>query len=112
MARAIARGVEEEWIKGLYEIALRPDLVFSLRVSPRVLAERNLLKKRMVDYWESGQDIESRGNLYDGFIRYQKEIQKIFKRFEREYSLVPVNGERDPLEVHREIGSQVLQLLR
>src|SRR5439155_1269092 len=50
MARAIVRGVEPAWIRDVYSIALVPDAVFYLAVSPKILVERNLRKHAVLDY--------------------------------------------------------------
>src|SRR5215467_14231528 len=39
MARAIVRGVEPAWIQDVYSIALVPDAVFYLTVSPKILSK-------------------------------------------------------------------------
>src|SRR5579885_351030 len=57
MARAIVRGVDPAWIRQVYSIALVPDAVFYLTVSPKILVERNLRKHAALDYWESGMDM-------------------------------------------------------
>src|SRR5205814_73553 len=57
MSRAIVRGVEPVWIRDVYTIALVPDAVFYLAVSPKILVERNLRKHSVLDYWESGMDM-------------------------------------------------------
>src|SRR5437660_7252745 len=76
MARAIVRGVEPEWIRQVYSIALIPHAVFYLAVSPRILVERNLRKHLVLDYWESGMDMHRTANMYGSFIEYQRHIQK------------------------------------
>ncbi len=50
MARDIVRGVDTEWVKEVYSMALVPDAVFYLQVSPQELAERNFRKSSMLDY--------------------------------------------------------------
>jgi dTMP kinase len=50
MARDIVRGVDTAWVKEVYGIALVPDAVFYLQVSPQELAERNFRKSGMLDY--------------------------------------------------------------
>jgi dTMP kinase len=42
MARDMARGMDEAWLKNLYGIALEPDAVFYLSVEPEELVQRNL----------------------------------------------------------------------
>ena len=55
MARDLVRGMDETWLKNLYGIALIPDAVFYLNVSPEELI-RNFAKNNALDYWESGMD--------------------------------------------------------
>src|SRR6267154_1186345 len=49
MSRAIVRGVEPMWIRDVYSIALVPDAVFYLAVSPKILLERTLRKHAGLD---------------------------------------------------------------
>ena len=76
MSRAIVRGAEPAWIREVYSIALIPDAVFYLEVSPRMLVDRNLRRDAVLDYWESGMDIRRSPNMYSSFIEYQRQIQK------------------------------------
>ncbi|HQO36842.1 MAG TPA: thymidylate kinase, partial [bacterium] len=58
LARACVRGIERKWIEDLLlGVALVPDAVFYLKVSPKNLVERNFEKHSALDYWESGMDI-------------------------------------------------------
>ena len=57
MARDLVRGMDESWLKNLYGIALVPDAVFYLNVSPEQLVQRNFAKNYALDYWESGMDL-------------------------------------------------------
>src|SRR2546425_8547163 len=70
MARDIVRGMDEQWVKNVYSIALIPDAVFYLSVSPEELVQRNLAKSAALDYWESGMDIAIARNIFDSFIQY------------------------------------------
>ena len=83
MARDIVRGVDPEWVKEMYSIALVPDAVFYLKVSPQELAERNFRKNGMLDYWESGMDIQRSEDMYDCFIRYQRQMQRLFHAMQK-----------------------------
>src|SRR5262245_5551912 len=83
MARDIVRGIDPSWVKELYSIALVPDAVFYLKVSPRELAERNFRKNGLLDYWESGMDIQRSGDMFDCFTRYQRQMQKLLLAMQR-----------------------------
>src|SRR5712671_5691549 len=44
MARDMVRGMNGKWLENLYGIALVPDAVFYLKVSPDILVQRNFAK--------------------------------------------------------------------
>jgi dTMP kinase len=111
MVRDIARGVSAEWIRDVYGMALIPDVVVYLKVGPRALAERLLQKEGMLDYWESGMDIQRSGDVYQCFIRYQTLIAQEFTRLEQRYKFETVNGAADPFSVHAEIQKRITPLL-
>lgn len=107
IARDIVRGGDLEWNKSLYAMALEPDMIINLKVSPKTLAERSFLKKGTLDFWESGKDIESSGDLYECFTTYQGKIERAFKQLEKVYNFIGVNGEKHPIAVHEDIFNRV-----
>jgi dTMP kinase len=111
MSRAIVRGVEPEWIRDVYGIALIPDAVFYLGVSPRMLVERNLRKHAVLDYWESGMDMHRTSNMYRSFIEYQRQIQKEFKAMQKLYGFETVDGNRSPRAIQHELRAKIELIL-
>jgi dTMP kinase len=111
MARDIVRGADRDWVRSLYGIALVPDLVIYLRVSPGQLVERNLHKNATLDYWEAGMDLGLSRDIFDSFMRYQKLIQRQFTLMQQEYGFNLVNGSRSVRSVSREITARVEHLL-
>lgn len=111
MARDIVRGADREWVRSLYGIALVPDLVIYLKVSPSQLIERNLSKNSTLDYWESGMDLGLTRDSFDSFIRYQRLIQKEFERLQDIYGFTTVNGNLSVKSVAREISAKMLERL-
>src|SRR5881396_1397973 len=51
MARALLRGADPEWMKGVYEFALKPDMVIYLRVGIEELITR-VIQNAGFNYWE------------------------------------------------------------
>ena len=111
MARDIVRGADRDWVRSMYGIALVPDLVIYLRVSPAQLVERNLRKNATLDYWEAGMDLGLSRDIFDSFVRYQRLIQKEFSIMQREYGFHVVNGNRSIRAASREITAGVEELL-
>jgi dTMP kinase len=93
IARAVVRGVDETWMRDVFEIALVPTVVFYLKVDlphliPRVAFNRGF------DYWESGVDMNLGTDMYESFCRYQGRLLEIFDRLAGiyHYNIVDANG--------------------
>src|SRR6266566_6303600 len=111
MVRDLVRGMDEAWLKNLYGIALVPDAVFYLNVSPELLVQRNFQKIQALDYWESGMDIGLSRDLFDSFLKYQALVETEFRRLQATYGFTIVNGERSIEEISAELQERVEKLL-
>lgn len=111
MARDIVRGADRGWVESLYGIAIVPDAVFYLRVSPQVLVERNFQKQVKLDYWESGMDIGLSRDMLQSFFKYQKLIQAEFHLMQQRYGFEVINGNRSPRVVALELQARIESLL-
>jgi dTMP kinase len=111
MARDIVRGMDENWVKNVYGMALIPDVVFYLSVSPEELVQRNLAKNAALDYWESGMDIALTRDIFDSFIRYQKLMTEQFQRMQTTYGFRIIDGHRSIDQIYSELQKQIEALL-
>lgn len=111
MARDIVRNMGPEWVESLYGMAIVPDAVFYLRVSPENLIERNFQKHGTLDYWESGMDLGLSMDLFESFLKYQRRIQAEFKRMRDKYGFVIINGNKTVRGVAKELQRKVIEKL-
>ena len=111
MARDMLRGMDEGWLKNLYGIALVPDAVFYLNVSPEELVQRNFAKNSALDYWESGMDLGLSRDMFDSFVQYQTAMGKIFKRLQGVYGFTIVDGDRSPEAMNHELKKKIAEVL-
>jgi len=107
MARAIVRGMDEQWVKNVYSIALVPDAVFYLNVSPEELVQRNVAKSAALDYWESGMDIGLSRDIFDSFLQYQRLMAEQFQRMQTTYGFTMVDGHRSVIEIYADLQKQI-----
>jgi dTMP kinase len=107
MARDVVRGADRAWVERIYGMALVPDAVYYLRVSPRTLVDRNLQKNGVLDYWESGMDVGLARDMFDSFIKYQTLMQAEFKRLQARYAFEVVNGNRSVRAVAADLRSRL-----
>ncbi|MDB6018046.1 MAG: Thymidylate kinase [Pedosphaera sp.] len=111
MARGIVRGMDEVWLKNLYGIALIPDAVFYLNVSPEQLVQRNFAKNSALDYWESGMDLGLSREMFDSFLKYQSLMARQFQRLQAIYGFQIIDGDRSPDEINTELQRKIETVL-
>ena len=97
IARAAVRGIGRDYLHGIYEIALRPDLTFWLNVRPEVAFDREFKKSQTISYWESGRDMSLSNDLFQSFIRYQSMIKREFEYLSKRHGFIELDGEGERL---------------
>lgn len=107
MARDMARGMDEPWLKNVYGIALVPDAVFYLSVEAEELVQRNLAKNATLDYWESGMDLGLSRDMFDSFLQYQTAMQSAFQQLQKGYGFNIVDGNRSVEAVSDELRQKI-----
>jgi dTMP kinase len=111
MARDMVRGMEQNWLRNLYGMALEPDVVFYLNVAPEELVQRTFAKNASLDYWESGMDLGFSRDMFDSFLQYQTEVQKVFRRLQSTYGFTIVDGNRSVEAVNVELQKKIEAVL-
>ncbi len=111
MARDMVRGMDEAWLKNIYGIALVPDAVFYLGVSPEQLVQRNFAKNSALDYWESGIDLGLARDWFDSFLKYQRLMEQQFRRLQMIYGFTTVDGYRSIEAINNDLRKRIEALL-
>jgi dTMP kinase len=111
IARAAVRGIGRDYLHGIYDIALRPDLTFWLNVRPEVAFDREFKKSQTISYWESGRDMSLSNDLFQSFIRYQSMIKREFEYLSKRHAFLELDGEASVSKVNgllrKRIASQL-----
>ena len=111
MARDLVRGMDEKWVKTLYGIALEPDAVFYLNVSSEKLIERNFLKNRTLDFWESGIDLGLSQDWFESFIRFQKLMMEQYRKLQKIFSFTIVDANHSVDVVYNILRKEIENLI-
>jgi dTMP kinase len=111
MARDLVRGSDLAWLQNLYGIALIPDAVFYLDVSPEERLQRNFAKDFALDYWESGMDLGLSREMFDSFLKYQAMVEREFQRLHKTYGFNMVDGNRTAAEINEELCRKTAAVL-
>jgi len=107
MARDLVRGMDEAWLRNLYGIALVPDAVFYLEVSPEQLVQRVFAKNQSLDFWESGMDLGLSRDMFDSFLKYQAAMRETFRRLQSTYRFRIIDGERSTASISEELKERI-----
>ena len=107
VARAAVRGISRDYLHGIYEMALRPDLTFWLNVRPEVAFDREFRKSQTISYWESGRDMSLSNDLFQSFIRYQSMIKREFEYLTKRHGFIELDGEGIVSEVNRVLRKRI-----
>lgn len=107
IARSAVRGISRDYLDGIYEIALRPELTFWLNVRPEVAFDREFKKSHSISYWESGRDMSLSDDLFQSFVRYQSMMKHEFEYLAKRHGFLEVDGEESVSEVNRVIRKRI-----
>jgi dTMP kinase len=110
MARAIVRGMDAAWIRGIYSAALIPDAVFYLRVDVEQLIPR-VIFSRGFDYWESGMDVFPGQDMYESFRSYQAALLAEFDKLSVEFNFETLDASADAKIVFPQLQAKVQRVL-
>jgi dTMP kinase len=107
IARGVVRGINRDYISGLYAMALRPHLTFWLNVRPETAFAREFKKAQAISYWEAGRDMSLSHDLYWSFIRYQTMIKREFEVMAKRHSFIELDGEASVSTVNKQLRLRI-----
>ena len=107
IARGVVRGINRDYISGLYAMALRPHLTFWLNVRPETAFAREFKKAQAISYWEAGRDMSLSHDLYWSFIRYQTMIKREFEVMAKRHGFIELDGEASVSAVNKQLRQRI-----
>lgn len=110
MARAMVRGLDVDWIRGVYNFALKPDAVFYLRIGAEELIPR-VVFSRGFDYWESGMDLHPSEDMYESFLKYQTALLAQFDKLAEEYAFDVIDASADIRTIFEQLRAGIVRVL-
>jgi dTMP kinase len=111
IGRGVVRGINRDYLSGLYAMALRPHLTFWLNVRPETAFGREFRKAQAISYWEAGRDMSLSHDLYWSFIRYQTMIKREFEAFAKRHDFLELDGEASVSTVNKLLRQRVADQL-
>jgi len=91
-ARDVARGVERQWVRGLYQFAVRPTLAFYFRVGLDEAMKRLRAARAELKFYEAGADVVVADDLEESFRVFQGRIIAEYESMVDEFGLVVIDA--------------------
>ena len=107
IARGVVRGINRDYMTGLYAMALRPHLTFWLNVRPETAFAREFKKAQAISYWEAGRDMSLSHDLYWSFVRYQTMIKREFEVMAKKSGFLELDGEASVSDVNKQLRLRI-----
>src|SRR6266852_4991404 len=111
IARSVVRGINRDYLSGLYAMALRPNLTFWLNVRPETAFGREFRKAQAISYWEAGRDMSLSHDLYWSFVRYQTMIKREFEAVAKRHNFLELDGEASVPTVNKLLRQRIAEQL-
>lgn len=79
-ARDGARGVDPQWVRDVYQFAIRPDLALYFRVPVQTALKRILSARTKIKYYEAGMDLNINPDVVKSFEIFQQRVLDEYDR--------------------------------
>ena len=90
-ARDVARGVDPNWVRNVYDFAIKPDLAVYFDIDPKLAMER-ICFNRAPKFYEAGMDLKLSNDPYESYVIFQSRVIAEYKKMVEEYGLVQLNA--------------------
>ncbi|BCU69090.1 dTMP kinase [Stygiolobus caldivivus] len=110
-ARDSVRGLSIDWVAKLYSFAIKPDIVFFIRVTAEEALRRLRENRRKIKPNEAGVDVFPDLKPEDGFIKYQGAVLSVYDKLSKSENFYVIDGEKDPKSIQMEIREKVGEIL-
>jgi len=91
-ARDSARGVDPQWVRSLYQFAVKPTIGFYFRISLDEAMKRILGGREAIKYYEAGMDLKITDDIEESFRIFQGRIIEEYEKMVSEFGLVVIDA--------------------
>lgn len=111
-ARDVARNVDSQWVRELYQFAVKPTLAFYFRVPLAVSLGRILTGRTELKYYEAGMDLGLHSDPHESFKLFQQRIVNEYEAMIEEFGLTVMDATQPIPEQQRRMRELVRPYLR
>lgn len=106
-ARDVTRGVSPQWVRELYQFAVKPTISFYFRVPLEVSLKRILGARSGLKYYEAGLDLGLTDDIEESFKYFQGMISDRYEEMISRFGLTVIDATRSIEEQQDEVRALV-----
>jgi dTMP kinase len=106
-ARDVVRGCPPEWVRGIYNLALLPDITFFFKSHLEVSLQRILEGRPQLKYFEAGMDLKLATDPYESFRIFQGRILDQYLAMSSEFNFVVIDANQ-PIEAQQSLVRELV----
>jgi dTMP kinase len=110
-ARDIVRGCNPEWVKKVYDFAIKPDVAFYFRVPVDIAVDRILIGRPKLKYYEAGMDMNLSNDQYESYRIFQGRIIEQYDSLAENEGFTVIDGTMNIEEQQNIVRKKILPLL-
>lgn len=103
--------MQSDWVKKIYEFAMKPEIVFYFRVPIDIAVERILSGRPRLKYYEAGMDLNLSNDPYESYRIFQSRIIDQYESLSLSENFTVVDGTLEIEESQKLLRSEVMKLL-
>lgn len=90
-ARDVARGVDPQWVRNVYNFAIKPDLAIYFDIDPKTSLER-ICFNRTPKFYEAGMDLKLSSDPYESYMIFQGRVINEYNKMVDEFGLIKLDA--------------------
>ena len=110
-ARDVARGVDANWVRQVYNFAIRPDLAIYFDIDPKSSMER-ICSNRTPKFYEAGMDLKLSNDPYESYMIFQGRVIREYQKMVDEFGLIKLDAMDSIHTKQLEIRRQLKEILK
>ena len=110
-ARDIVRGCNPEWVKKVYDFAIKPDVAFYFKVPVDIAVDRILIGRPKLKYYEAGMDMNLSNDAYESYRIFQGRIIEQYDALAEREQFTVIDGTLNIEEQQNIVRKKILPLL-
>ena len=110
-ARDVTRGCDPNWVRKVYDFAIKPDIAFYFRVPLDTAMDRILSGRPKLKFYEAGMDLNLSKDLYESFRIFQSRIVAQYEEMSQREDFYIMDATAQIQEQQKVMREQVRKLL-